>query len=238
MNTEETKPADIEAPEEIPPLQWERRWQRQKPWRLVLVILVALLAAAASAGAIWWVADYSRKQPVRSSGGIPFFKRTEIAMPQFRQADPAWSFDPLGPSDGTLGTEGCAVASVAMVFAGYGIDTDPKRLNEFLTAHEGYTPQGWLYWEKAAELAPDRVRHVYEDLPSYRLIDQNLARGNPVIVRLRFPGGGTHFVVVCGKAGFDYLIRDPGAGARKGVYPLRELTPRVEALRFYQVLKP
>ena len=64
-------------------------------------------------------------------------------------------------------------------------------------------------------------------------------RGNPVIVRLRFPSGVTHFVVVMGKDGFEYLIRDPSsAGLRKGVYPLREIGSDVEALRFYEKLGP
>jgi hypothetical protein len=103
-----------------------------------------------------------------------------------------------------------------------------------LKQHEGYTAKGWIYWEKAAEVAPDRVRHVYEDLPSYQLIDTNLAKNNPVIVRVRFPSGVTHFVVIAGKDGFDYLIRDPGAGAAKGMYPLKEFGSRIEALRFYE----
>src|SRR3712207_6966894 len=59
-----------------------------------------------------------------------------------------------------------------------------------------FRSRGWLYWERAAWWAPDRVQHVYEDLPSYALIDSNLARGNPVIVRVRFNSGITHFVVI------------------------------------------
>jgi len=43
-------------------------------------------------------------------------------------------------------------------------------------------------------------------------------------------------VVVAGKDGFDYLVRDPGAGAAKGFYPLRELHSDIEALRFYEPL--
>jgi hypothetical protein len=65
-----------------------------------------------------------------------------------------------------------------------------------------------------------------------------LAHGNPVIVRVRFPSGVTHFVVIAGKDGFDYLIRDPGAGATKGFYPLRDLGSNIEALRFYERLAP
>ena len=159
-------------------------------------------------------------------------------MPSFRQSDEKWGDDPLGgvEANGTLGGEGCAVAAAAMVFKFYGIDVDPQRLNWFLTSADGYTENGWLYWDRAAWFAPDRVRHVYEDLPSYQLIDSNIARGNPVIVRVRLASGITHFVVIAGKDGFDYLIADPGAGAARGLYRLRELGSDIEALRFYEPL--
>jgi hypothetical protein len=75
---------------------------------------------------------------------------------------------------------------------------------------------------------------VYEDLASYQLIDSNISRGNPVIVRVRLPNGITHFVVLAGKDGFDYLVQDPGSGSVKGLYPLRELGSDIEALRFYE----
>jgi hypothetical protein len=57
-----------------------------------------------------------------------------------------------------------------------------------------------------------------------------------VIIRLRLPGGVTHFVVIIGKRGFHYLIQDPGSGGEQGVYPLDELTGKIEALRFYEKL--
>ena len=179
---------------------------------------------------------YLHKGPLAARGGWYFFQRTEIPVPQYFQGDPRWANDLLGPTEGTLGEEGCAVASAAMVLQSYGINTDPGALNKFLTAHAGYTPEGWLYWEKAAEIAPTQVRHVYEDAASYFLIDANLRRGNPVIVRLRYPNGVTHFMVLCGKEGFDYLVRDPGANGAKGVYPLKEFGSGIEALRYYEKL--
>jgi hypothetical protein len=193
----------------------------------ILVVLVALLAMHI---------DWTWKRKLSPRGGRYFFHRVELAVPSFRQSDEKWNDDPLGgiEANGTLGGEGCAVASAAMVFQFYGIETDPQQLNWFLTSIGGYTEQGWVYWDRAAWFAPDRVRHVYEDLPSYQLIDSNIARGNPVIVRVRLPGGVTHFVVIAGKDGFDYLVRDPGAGAAKGFYPLRELGSDIEALRFYE----
>lgn len=179
---------------------------------------------------------------IDSSGGQYFFKRVEIPVKLFRQSDPRWAKDALaaGQSGDTMGSAGCAVCSVAMVLLHYGIDTEPQTLNRFLNKTNGYTPEGWLKWEVAAEIAPTKVRFVYEDVPTYKLIDQNLMNGNPVIIRLRYPDGPngergtTHFVVICGKDGHDYLIRDPGAGASKGIYPLKELTPKIEALRYYE----
>ena len=203
-----------------------------------LLSLTLLLAVVAAAVAVYF--DWYWKRPVSPSGGRYFFNRVELPVPSFRQGDDHWAEDPIGgeAANGTLGSDGCAVASAAMIFRYYGIDTDPQRLNWFLTATGGYTPQGWLYWDRAAWWAPNRVRHIYEDLPSYHLIDSNLARGNPVIVRIRFRSGITHFVVIAGKQGYDYLIRDPGAGAARGYYPLRELGSDIEALRFYEPLTP
>jgi hypothetical protein len=188
------------------------------------IVLVAVLSA--------WLC----KGRLAPSGGLLFPWRVELAVPPFRQAAEQWRNDRLGWSRGTLGAEGCAIASTAMVLKSYGIDTDPQRLNWYLSANGGYTDQGWLYWERAADLAPDRVRHVYEDDASYFLIDWNLLRGNPVIVRLRLSSGITHFVVIAGKQDFDYLIRDPGNGAEKGIYPLKEIGSDIEALRYYERL--
>jgi hypothetical protein len=201
--------------------------------RAALILPVFLLLVAVAIYAEWnW------KRSLRPSGGRYFLHRLELSVPSFRQGDDKWRDDAIGgvEENGTLGSVGCAVAAAAMVFKSYGIDTDPQQLNWFLTGVGGYTEEGWLYWERAAWWAPDRVRHVYEDLPSYHLIDSNLAGGNPVIVRVRLRNGITHFVVIAGKQGFDYLVRDPGAGARKGYYPLRELGSNIEALRFYERL--
>jgi hypothetical protein len=204
---------------------------RLRQWVLLVLFFSAF---AAMIGYAHLQEVWARKGRIEPSGGRYFFHRVELAVPSFRQGDDRWRHDPLGPTRNTLGAEGCAVCSAAMVLASYGFDVDPQRLNRFLTAHGGFTSQGWLYWESAAEYDPGKVRKVYEDLPSYELIDDNLTRGNPVIVRLRLPSGITHFVVIAGKEGFDYLTRDPGAGAAKGLYPLREFGSKIEALRFYE----
>jgi hypothetical protein len=178
------------------------------------------------------------KHVIASSGGRYFVHRVEIPVPAFSQDDPRWSLQLLGPTPFTIGQQGCALASAAMVLGSYGIDTDPDRLNQFLMTDGGYTPNGWIYWEKAADLSQGRVEKAYEDLPSYRLMDNNLLAGNPVIVRLTLRDGTPHFVVIVGKDGWDYLTRDPARAPEWGVYPLKDLTSRIEALRFYRLIQP
>ena len=177
---------------------------------------------------------WCRKRPIAGSGGLPIPGEIVIAVPHCRQADPRWKADALGKTPGTLGGEGCAVASASMTLSHYGMSVDPATLNRFLTEHGGYEGAGWIRWESAAELRPGLVEKAYEDLPSYALIDWNLLQGNPVIVRIRRPDGITHFVVIVGKRGLDYLIRDPAATGDGKIYPLAELGVPIEALRYYR----
>ena len=208
--------------------------------RLTIAVIVLSIVASLSYG--WWrrhlwQEEWNRKGIIEASGGMFFQPRLELKVPIFSQADDRWRGEKLGKTGATLGGEGCAVASAAMVLASYGVDTDPGRLNKLVTEADGYEGAGWLVWEKAAEVTGNIARKAYEDAPSFRLIDENLARGNPVIVRLRTVGGITHFVVIAGKDGYDYLMRDPGAGAAKGLYPLKEFGSKIEALRFYEKVK-
>jgi hypothetical protein len=194
-----------------------------------IAVLIAIVAIAVLALWAW-------PRPIGGTGGLPIPGEILISVPQFLQGDPRWRGDPLGGTSGTLGTEGCAVASASMVLRHYGMDVDPKSLNRFLTEHDGYEARAWLRWESAAEFTPGLVVKAYEDLPSFLRIDRNLVRGNPVIVRLRRPDGITHFVVIVGKRGLDYLIRDPAGSGGGRVYPFRELGVPIEALRYYRRL--
>ncbi|MEY5025585.1 MAG: hypothetical protein RLZZ244_1113 [Verrucomicrobiota bacterium] len=201
-------------------------WKWRARWLGALGVVLGLAGWA-------WV-RWGRVGVLEARGGVYFPVAVELQVPSFAQADARWGQDRMG-GGATLGAEGCAVTSAAMALAYHGMDVDPKRLNAFLNAFQGYTEKGWLYWEAAAEFEPGKVRHAYEDLPSYRLMDLNLLRGNPVIVRVRPGGRGTHFVLVVGKRGYEYLAQDPGAGGRK--VELSAFGSRVEALRFYECIR-
>jgi hypothetical protein len=211
------------------PYVWEiGRW---KVWTAGLAIL-----------AFFWFAVpafFRWPHEISSWGGRYFIHRTVIPVPALQQDDPRWADLLLGPSIDTIGQSGCAITSASMVLCAYGVDTDPQRLNAYLMTHAGYVGDGWLVWEKAAEVAPaGQVVKAYEDAPSYALIDRQILRGNPVIVRIHLRNGTTHFVVIVGKQGWSYLIRDPARPADYGVYPLGQLVSRIEALRFYNIVPP
>ena len=205
--------------------------------RFLALIGVTLLILGAYAA--FWAAGLAVRQPVPAAGGVYFPWRHVIGGPHFSQGDWRWAEDRLGATSETMAQSGCAVASAAMALGALGVETDPGELNRFLQRIPGgYTPEGWIYWEKAAEIDPERTAGLlphYEDLPSFFLMDWNLLRGNPVIARVRYPGGITHFVLVCGKEGFEYLVRDPGAGGGGGPRPLSDFPGPVEALRFYKM---
>jgi len=220
MATSKSEPLEAEA----------RPRARRNYWPLVIAVLALAVLAA-----VTFYFFVPRALP--SVGGLYFFSRLELNVPRFAQADSAWADSPLGDTPGTMAEEGCAVSSAAMVLAYYGVQVDPGSLNDYLRVHGGYTPEGWIYWEKAAELAGGKLRHAYEDLPSYYLIDSNLFRRNPVIIRVHLPSGATHFVVIVGKRGWRYLIQDPASGGERGIYPLDQLVPQIDALRFYEKVR-
>ncbi len=204
--------------------------------RFLALIAVTLVIVAAYAA--FWAAGLAARQPIPTAGGVYFPWRHVIEGPHFSQGDNRWAEDRLGPTTESMSQSGCAVASAAMALGALGVRTDPGELNRFLRQTAGgYTPEGWIYWEKAAEIDPDRTAGLlphYEDLPSFFLMDWNLLRGNPVIARVRYPSGVTHFVLVCGKEGFEYLVRDPGEGGGGGLRALSDFPGPVEALRFYK----
>jgi hypothetical protein len=215
-----------------PPREPPRPWEigRARVWLPALAVLLILVFAVP--------AFFRWPHVISSWGGRYFIYRTEIYVPPLQQGDPLWSEQLLGNTIETLGQAGCAVTSAAMVLRAYGVDTDPARLNLFLNTHEGYVGEGLLDWDRVSGATGEQVQKVYEDYASYDRIDAEILRGNPVIVRIHLHNGTTHFVVIVGKEHWDYLIRDPARPTSYGVYPLRQITGRIEALRYYTIVPP
>jgi hypothetical protein len=172
---------------------------------------------------------------IPTTGGHFFEKRLELPVADFAQDDPRWGQEHLGPTTDTLADEGCTLTSVVMVLNYYKVRCDPSLLNHFLASHGGYDEEGLLDFERVVEFAPDKVRLDYQGDPSYDALDRNLLAGHPVIVQLTLYGGYRHFVVVMGKQGYDYLVRDPAAYPAESLVTLKSLAPKIEQQYVYRL---
>src|SRR5260221_163230 len=122
---------------------------RGKPMLIAgAAVLIFLLLVAG--GSIY----YFGKREISASGGLYFLSRLELNVPRFAQADPRWADDLLGRTDSTMGGEGCAVSSAAMVLAYYGVNIDPGGLNTFLTNNGGLTYPRSAPFGKASPFSP------------------------------------------------------------------------------------
>ena len=133
------------------------------------------------------------------------------------QQDPKWKSDILGfgdPED-TIGYVGCALTSVAMLLSGHGYAETPKTLNQKLKNVNGFVSAA-IRWGAVSQVYPNvTVRSNISCTASpapLELIDAALAAGQPAIVQVDYsnaPGIQTHWVLLYGKKGDDYLMLDP-----------------------------
>lgn len=133
------------------------------------------------------------------------------------QQDPKWKSDILGFGDSgdTIGYVGCALTSVAMLLSGHGYPETPKTLNQKLKNVQGFVSAG-IRWGSVSQVYPNvtvrsNISCTTSDAP-LNLIDAAIAAGQPAIVQVdhsNAPGIQTHWVVLYGKKGDDYLMLDP-----------------------------
>ena len=133
------------------------------------------------------------------------------------QQDPKWKSDVLGfgdPED-TIGYVGCALTSVAMLLSGHGYTETPKTLNQKLKNAQGFVSAA-IRWNSVSQIYPhvtvkSNISCTTTPAP-LELIDAAITAGQPAIVQVdSSPADGiqTHWVVLYGKKGDDYLMLDP-----------------------------
>jgi hypothetical protein len=149
---------------------------------------------------------------------VPFFSQTALKDAQTPDGKPA-NYT-LGNSNIPLWSDGCGVASLAMVFRYHGVETDLVGMNGRLKSANAFSG-ALLAWSESKNFvaagAPwiQAVERINTSQPqAYReRVDTALAAGEPVIAFL----SGAHYVVIIGKddtaADIDqqYRINDPWA---------------------------
>jgi uncharacterized protein YvpB len=136
----------------------------------------------------------------------------------YAQNDPKWKEDRLGLSEqksDTIGYVGCALTSVSMMLSGHGYTETPKSLNEKLKKIGGFAGSG-IRWHSVSQLYPQvRLNSIIKchDTPApLAQIDAALAAGQPAVICVdstAAPGFLSHYVMLIGRKGNDYLMLDP-----------------------------
>lgn len=189
---------------------------------------ILAFAALALLLAGWLVQTRTTRIPSR--GGETADLPTLHDQPYFLQVDPLWMKDTIGGSGETLSAVGCTLCCLSMAFCHVGLATDPQRLNADLKEHEGYTQQGWLKWEVAEKIVEKGVEIDVVRRPSHAKIDTALRAGQPVLARIRLWDSLPHWVLIVGKKGEEYQVKNSLCLDRQ-LQVLSTLTRNIEAIR-------
>src|SRR4051812_838717 len=72
--------------------------KRRLPWRWIIAAAAVLVLALGGLGVWQFCQGWCEKGRLEPQGGFYFIRRVELPVPSFRQADPRWHEDQLGPS--------------------------------------------------------------------------------------------------------------------------------------------
>jgi hypothetical protein len=137
-------------------------------------------------------------------------------VPFFSQADPRWIGTHInGDSEWwwTIGTKGCALTSAAMVFSYYGVDTNPKKLNQCM--QDEALP---FVWESGAtKCSDDKVQFVKVMPFDWEKLDNQLNnKHRPVVLCMYMKSNprNQHCMVTVSGSGIGrigYYVHDPAS---------------------------
>lgn len=121
----------------------------------------------------------------------------------YNQRDSQWGNNSLNGTQYSLASDGCLIASMAMVYTHYGHrDVNPQSINSVSSNFSGIPAALLKYSITANGVSSQRISAD---------IDSSLASGNPVVVGISYDGGNLpdHFVVFLSGSGGNYMMNDP-----------------------------
>lgn len=176
-------------------------------WKIILLLIGLVLLTI-----LWLKRDsfFANRTTAISSVSTTNVKNIDlINVPVFyNQGDKKWAEDKLGNTSETVGKVGCLVSSVGMNLSYYGINMNPKEINEKLTKIEGYTSRGWLIWSKLSTITNEQVQIIFPTL-SHENIKKYLLAKEPVLAKVFIARIIPHWVLIVGEKDGEYLMLDP-----------------------------
>ena len=96
----------------------------------------------------------------------------------------------------------------------------------------GFTERGYLVWSKVGEITNGKIQIGIPEV-SHAVIDAELAKRRPVIVKILLAPTIPHWVLIVGKENQEYLVMDP-LNDDKRLVKLSELSDSIEAVRVFR----
>lgn len=175
---------------------------------------------------------YTRPPECRLAPRTPDFTPRFVlsSRAHYLQKDPRWANDPIGGSGKPLREVGCAICCLSMALSQYGIHRTPAQLNRDLKQSDGYNDHGWVYWAAIESLTHGQTRVDWIQNATHRDIESALATGQPVLVKVAPPKMLQHWVLLVGRDGHEFLMKDPLDPGQKPK-PLSTLRSQILAVR-------
>lgn len=125
----------------------------------------------------------------------------------YSQRDPRWCKQYIGNSSDTIGSVGCYINSISMVYKKLGHDITPS----------AYAANSGNFWGNTAYMSTPNPPsgYTYKQV-SYNsgVIDDELRAGRYVIAQVKMSNvAGMHFIVIISGSNGNYKIHDPWFGA-------------------------
>lgn len=144
----------------------------------------------------------------------------KLNIPPLSQKDSRWGRKRLGTSTVTISNYGCLLTCHSMMLIYYGHEEClPDVLNELYKTKKVFDQGNLINFYAAAncfeDITVDEHYNCYDVPCDLSKIDKYLAEKKPVIALVDFSpktGIQTHFVLIIGHEGNDYLINDPWTG--------------------------
>lgn len=141
-----------------------------------------------------------------------FKKGCELFVGRESQTDQQWGGNSYDHTDKTVAKLGCALTSLAMAITYSGWLTDPGSLNTFMTKTDHDYSGSSVNWSAAVRDWTQNTRYFkWLSANTAEALERAVCAGFPVVVGVN---GNTHFVLVTGKRGDQFLINDPGYSSR------------------------
>jgi hypothetical protein len=173
------------------------------------------------------------EHPIAARGGKELHVLLAGLEPHYLQHDARWAGATLGDTRETLGAVGCLVCPLAMGNGALGAPIDPGELNRRLGASHGYTRKAQVIWDKVPGATGGAVDVAVHPRPEHAILDAALERGELPVVRFTLPSGAPHWVLVVGKEGNEYLVKDPLVAEE----PIVKLSSRTSSIQSVRVLR-